>query len=144
MEQVNPLPFLGYPRAGRRLESCAEDALVHVLRGAELGLALGRVLPLLRQQADHGLAAGVRLLKGVLPFDAGTDAGLRVDVKEDVVVQWRILIDQPLLECNRLQRVFARMAQKYAGHRSSPPGVPTRVHTRPLISQMASVGRSRQ
>ena len=66
-EQVAALPLRGDVGVGHRLQPGAQDGLVQVLGVAELGLALARGFPVLRQQADHRLAASIGLLQRLLP-----------------------------------------------------------------------------
>ena len=66
-EQVAALPLRGDVGVGHRLQPGDQDRLVQRLGVAELGLALGGGFPVLRQQADHRLTAGVGLLQRLLP-----------------------------------------------------------------------------
>ena len=119
-EQVAALPLRGDVGVGHRLQPGAQDGLVQVFGVAELGLALTGGFPVLRQQADHRLAAGVGLVQRLLPPLAGPDAGVRVQIQEDLLGQTRLLLDQPRLDRHRLAAVPAGMTQKHPRHNSPP------------------------
>ena len=74
-EQVAALPLRGDVGVGHRLQPGAQDGLVQVLGVAELDLALTRVQPVLRQQADHRLAASTGLIAA--PPSTAPQAGSR-------------------------------------------------------------------
>ncbi len=57
---------------------------------------------MLRQQADHRLAAAVGLLQRLPPPLPGPDTGMRVQVKKYLVGQSRFVLDQPRLDRHRL------------------------------------------
>ena len=106
--------------SGHRLQPGAQDGLVEALGVAVLRRALMRAVPMLRQQADHRLAAGVGLVQRLLPPLAGPNAGVRVQIKEDFLGQARLLPDQPLLDRHRLTAIPAGMTQEHPRHNSPP------------------------
>jgi hypothetical protein len=77
-EQVGALILRGDVGVGQRLQPGAQDGLAQVLGIAELGMALVGGLPVLGQQADHRLAAGVGLLQRLPPPLPGPDSGVRI------------------------------------------------------------------
>ena len=137
-EQVAALPLRGDPGVGHRLQPGAQDGLVQTLGVAVLGLALVGGFPVLRQQADHRLAAGVGLLQRLLPPLAGPDTGVRVQIQEDLLGQTRLLLDQPRLDRHRLAAIPAGMAQKHPRH-NSPPSAQASAH-RAMIAGSPTLG----
>ena len=108
--------------SGTGSSRATQDRLVQRLGVAELGLALVGGFPVLGQQADHRLAAGVGLLQRLLPAFPGPDAGVRVQIQEDLLGQTRLLLDQPRLDRHRLAAIPAGMTQKHPRHDSPPIG----------------------
>jgi hypothetical protein len=82
---------------------------------------------MLGQQADHRLATCVGLLQRLPPPLAGPDAGVRVQIQEDLLGQPRLLLDQLRLDRHRLAAIPAGMTQKEPRHASPHP------HPRALI-----------
>ena len=76
-EAVTALPFGGDAGVGQRLQPGNQAGLVQRLGIAELHLALVRGQPVLGQQADHRLTAGIGPLQRQLPPLAGPDNGVR-------------------------------------------------------------------
>ena len=81
-EQVAALPLRSDVGVRHRLQPGNHDGLVQRLGIAELSLALGGGFPMLGQQANHRLAAGIGLLQRLLPPFPGPDAGVGVQVQE--------------------------------------------------------------
>jgi hypothetical protein len=79
--------------AGAILQAGAQDLLAQVFRRPVLGQALGRGFPVVRQQADHGLAARIRADEFIFPLHAQFEAGVSIGVQEDLIGQRRILGD---------------------------------------------------
>ena len=75
---------------------------------------------MLRQQADHRLAASIGLLQRLLPPLPRPDPGVRVQIQVDLIDQTRFLLDQPLLDRHRLAAVPAGMTQEHPRHASPP------------------------
>ena len=129
-EQVAALPLGGDVGVGHRLQPRAQNSLVQVLRVAELRRALVRAVPMLRQQANHRLAAGIGLLQRLPPALPGPDTGVRVQIQENLLGQARLPLDQPLLHRDRLAAVPAGMTQENPRHHSPPRDGHT-AHSRP-------------
>jgi hypothetical protein len=118
--------------SGHRPQPGNQDGLVEVLGIPEFGLALGGGFPVLGQQADHRLAAGVGLLQRLPPAFTGPDAGVRVQIQKDLIDQTRLLLNQPLLDRHRLRAVRAGMTQEQPRHAS-----PLLAHPRLVWSMQA-------
>ena len=115
-KQVAALPLRGDPGIAQQLQSPAHYGLVQRLGVAVFGLAFMGGLPMLRQQADHHLAAAAGLLQRLFPPLPGPDPGVQVQIQEDLLGQTRLLLDQPRLDRGRRPAVPAGMTQEHPGH----------------------------
>jgi hypothetical protein len=117
-EHVAVLPLRGNFAALNGLQTGAHDGLVLILGVAIFGLTLRRAFPMLRQQADHRLAAGVGPVQRLLPPLSGPNPGVRVQVQKNLLGQPRLLLGQPRLDRDRLTAIPAGMTQKHPRHHS--------------------------
>src|SRR5581483_1917979 len=88
--------------------------LVEILRGAIFRLAFIRRVPVAREQTDDRLTTSVGPPQCISPSHSRPQA---FDIEEDIVGQAGVLGSQPLFERDGFPQIFARMAEKYPGHR---------------------------
>ncbi len=101
------------------LDEQAEQSFVELVGKIEFFRAPAGGEPIPRDKKQDCFATGSRLVEGALPSLSGRYAAIRIDIEKNIVPAFTL---EPIAQCDRLDIICARMAQKETRHATVPGG----------------------